>query len=300
MLSSNKIICTKLAQLCINSITAAPTILSSPMNTSAPLNTEITFSCTIVPEVASEVVVTWSGPDSPLPSPVNSEENGMITSNLTVNVSDGRHQFELYSCSVSYVNCLMVATSNPAAFSIIPPPMIIEPPMGGDFDINSFLSLICMATNYGTVTVTWTGPTSDLQGTDLVNDTVISSNYSTLLSNHSLGGNYTCIATNEAGSDSASTIVFIRPVVMPEVVLASIGDEVTLVCQVQTYPSSTICWERENSLGMFEVINTVDMLTFVPLKFGDEGTYRCVASVDGSNKTSTTLSRITSKYIWLS
>ena len=268
------------------------------MNTSAPINTEITFSCIIIQEVASEVVVTWSGPDSPLPTPLNSNENGTITSNLTINVTDGQHQFELYSCSVSYLNCLMVATSDSATYSIIPPPMIIEPPIGGDFDINSFLSLICMATNYGTVTITWTGPTSDLQGTDLVNDTVISSNYSTLLSNHSLGGIYTCIATNEAGSENASTVVFIRPVVMPEVVLASIGDEVILVCQVQTYPSSTICWEKETSMGMFEVINTVNMLAFVPLKFGDEGTYRCVASVDGSNKTSTTLSHITSKYIW--
>ena len=245
------------------------------------------------------MVITWNGPDLPLPSPVNYEENGMIISNLTINVTDGRHQFELYSCSVSYVNCLMVVTSDPATFSILPPPMITEPPMRGDFVINSSLSLMCTATNYGSVTFTWTGPELDLQGTDaLVNGTVISSKYSTLLSNHSLGGTYTCIATNEAGSDNASAIVFIRPVVVPEVVVATNGDEVVLTCQVQTYPTSVIRWEKENLMRLFEVVNISERaLTFMPPSVRDEGVYRCVASVEGqSDKISTTVSRITGNY----
>ena len=277
------------------------------MNTSVPMNTEVTFSCTIIPEVASEVVITWSGPDSPLPSPVDSEENDTITSNLTVNVTDGRHQFELYTCSVSYSNCLVVATSSPATFSIVLPPIITKPPVGGDFDINSSLLLTCTATNFGTVTIAWIGPESDLQGTNvLFNDVNTSYVYSILLSDHSLGGIYTCLATNEAGSDNASVIVFIRPVVLPEMILASRGDEVILSCQVQSSPSSTIRWEKENLLGTFEVVNgsesalffngSDNTLAFRPFEFGDEGVYRCVASVDGlTDKSSTTVSRITSK-----
>ena len=190
----------------------------------------------------------------------------------------------------------MVVTSDPATFSILPPPMITEPPMGGDFDINSSLLLTCTATQYGSVAFTWTGPGPDLQGTDvLVYDTIISKNYSTLLSNHSLGGTYTCIVTNEAGSDNASAIVFIRPVVLPEVVIASNGDLVILICQVQAYPSSIIRWEKENSMGIFEAVNRSEStLTFRPPAVRDEGVYRCVASVEGqSDKISTTVSRIT-------
>ena len=171
--------------------------------------------------------------------------------------------------------------------------------MGGDFDINSSLSLTCTATNHGSVALKWTGPTPDLQGMDvMVNDMIIGSNYSTPLSNHSLGGVYTCIAANEAGSDNASAIVFIRPVVLPEVVIASNGDEVILICQVQAYPSSIIRWERENLVGMFEAVNRSEAtLTFRPPAVRDEGVYRCVASAEGqSDKISTTVSSITGKY----
>ena len=265
------------------------------MNTSVLLNTEATFSCTFNPEVDSEVIITWSGPDS-LPSPVNSEENGLITSNLVINVTDGRYQFELYSCSVSYVHCSMVVTSDPVTFSIIQPPMITEPPIGGDFDINSPLSLTCSATNYGTVTFTWTGPGPYIQETDLlVDNTYIRNNYSIMLSNHSLGGTYTCKVTNEAGSDNASAIIFIRPVVLPEIVVATIGDEVILTCQVQTYPSSIIRWEKKKLTGLFDTINgSGKKLTFMPFTFEDEGVYRCVAAVDGEpDKISTTVAHIT-------
>ena len=265
------------------------------MDTSVLLNTEATFTCTISPEFASEVVITWSGPDPSLPSPVNSVENGRIISNLTINVTDGRYQSELYSCSARFVNSLMVVTSDPATFSIISPPMITEPPIGGDFDINSSLALTCTAMNYGTVSITWTGPAPDLQGTNVfVNNTAISNSYNTLLSNHSLGGIYTCIATNEHGSDNASATVFVRPVVLPERVIANNGDEVTLMCYVQTYPRSTILWERLR-LGIFDIVGSGRTLTFSPPSVRDHGFYRCFASIDGEPDKFSTFSEIRGK-----
>jgi hypothetical protein len=245
------------------------------------------------------VTITWSGPDSSLPSPVNSVENGAITSNLTINVTDGLHEGLLYNCSASYVNCPMVSTSDSATFSIILPPVIVQAPMGGDFDINSSLSLTCAAMNYGTVSITWTGPQSNLQGMyTSVNNLAVTNEYASFLSNHSLGGVYTCMVTNEAGSAMASTVVYVRPFVLPESVFANNGDDILLMCVSQTPPNSSIQWEKENTLGIFEAFSeSGQTLMFRPITFGDEGVYRCVESVNGqSDKISTSESLITSKH----
>ena len=277
---------------------AVPTIHDSPANISVPRNAEATFSCVVAAEVSSQVAISWSGPGSSLPQPVNSVENGIVTSNLTINVTDGSHEGQLYNCSAYYINCSGIAFSDSATFSIIPPPTITQAPVGGDYNINDTLALTCSAMDIGALEIIWTGPISDVQGNNLlVGDGVISNSYNTTLSNYSLGGTYTCIATNEAGSDMASVVVFIRPVVVPEVVFASNGDDITLMCRTQMSPNSSISWEKQNTLGMFEALSQAGQtLVFRSITFGDEGIYRCVASVDmQSDKISTTVSYIASK-----
>ena len=273
----------------------APTI-QNPVDTFAPLNAEATFSCVIA---GSAIDVTWNGPNSVLPPPVNMEENGNITSNLTINVTDGSYEGHMYNCTVRYRYCFMEVTSTSATFFVILLPNI-QPPFiaSGVFDVGDSLSLTCVATtNYGTLSITWTGPTSDLQGTDVVvteNNRTNTLNISQL--NSTTGGLYTCIATNEAGTDTTNATIFVRPVVGLTLILANSGEDVTLTCDVQRFPPISIRWEKQNSVGVYEIFqnDSEHNLTFAPVVHGDEGIYRCVVTPEGfSEQASTTVALIT-------
>ena len=97
--------------------------------------------------------------------------------------------------------------------------------------------------------------------------------------NASHGGTYTCIISNAAGNDSVSTTLYVAPYIdtlLEEQTLAENGSNVNIVCTAAGFPIPNVIWV--NALGS-DISNT-SLLQFSPVIFGDEGSYRCVATIE--------------------
>ena len=101
----------------------------------------------------------------------------------------------------------------------------------------------------------------------------------------SSGGSYTCTVSNLAGSDSATTTLYVAPyfVTHPENVEMSNRSEVNITCLAESFPEPEYIWMRDGDSNLVrEGVVTADMpnsLGFRPVLFGDEGVYTCVASI---------------------
>ena len=97
----------------------------------------------------------------------------------------------------------------------------------------------------------------------------------------SIGGMYTCVVTNAAGSDSDSTFIFISPYFISQPVNEETinGSSVTLQCVAEAFPSPSYQWERTDGAPIRDIIaNDTNSLVFLPVLFGDEGDYYCNAT----------------------
>ncbi len=96
------------------------------------------------------------------------------------------------------------------------------------------------------------------------------------------GGEYTCVASNDAGNDTASTSVFISPyfITEPEDVRTSNGTSVFIACEADSFPAPVYQWTRSNMQAIRSLVtgSNSTVLRFDPLQFGDEGTYFCNVS----------------------
>jgi len=96
--------------------------------------------------------------------------------------------------------------------------------------------------------------------------------------NASHGGEYSCLTSNTAGDNSASTFVFISPyfVTTPQNVFAVAFSSQSLTCVAEAFPSPLYEWNKvENSIRSdLSGVNN-ETLTFDLLMFGDEGNYSC-------------------------
>ena len=93
----------------------------------------------------------------------------------------------------------------------------------------------------------------------------------------SSGGSYTCLVSNAAGNDSASTTLYVAPYIvtpLEEQTLTANGSNVNLNCDADGFPSPIVTWIDVTNLKLF---NT-SLLQFSPVMFGDEGVYRCEAT----------------------
>ena len=104
----------------------------------------------------------------------------------------------------------------------------------------------------------------------------------------SSGGSYTCTVSNAAGSDSASTTLYVAPYIvtpLDEQTLTTNGSNVNVTCDADGFPTPTVSWMDMTNA---EVVN-VPLLEFNPVMFGDEGLYRCeaTAEINGMNITTT-------------
>ena len=95
------------------------------------------------------------------------------------------------------------------------------------------------------------------------------------------GGEYTCVVSNVAGSENASSVLLVEPsiTVDPIDVFADVGDFVMLLCMAEAFPEAVYSWMRIGS----EIREDIDgqtntTLIFDPVIFGDEGAYVCTAS----------------------
>ena len=104
----------------------------------------------------------------------------------------------------------------------------------------------------------------------------------------SSGGLYRCTVSNAAGSDSASTTLYVTPYIvtpLKEQTLTTNGSNVNISCDADGFPSPTVSWVDTTNA---EAVN-MSLLEFSPVIFGDEGLYRCVATaeINGMNFTTT-------------
>ena len=111
------------------------------------------------------------------------------------------------------------------------------------------------------------------------------------------GGDYTCIAENEAGVTVATTNLSVRLYIddiQQTVLNTRNGAFESLLCTIEGFPVSYRWQKKEeifssgmtnSAMGLMDSVevkftnfSTVRVLMFDPAVFGDEGVYRCVAS----------------------
>ena len=108
------------------------------------------------------------------------------------------------------------------------------------------------------------------------------------------GGEYTCVVSNAAGSDSINTTLYIRPyfTTQPMSISTEAGQNETLICEAEGFPEPTIQWFRDNGADFGMNVTGMDTsdLMFTPVQFGDEGDYYCTATSNGESTNSSTVS----------
>lgn len=100
------------------------------------------------------------------------------------------------------------------------------------------------------------------------------------------GGIYTCTVSNDQGSDSISTTVYVAPFILTpldELTLTVNEAFVNVSCDSAGFPMPSVRWEDMTGV----TVSSTQLLEFSPVLFGDEGGYRCVAiaNINGTNFT---------------
>ena len=116
-------------------------------------------------------------------------------------------------------------------------------------------------------------------GTDLDNETAQTLTVSQISAAD--GGEYTCVVSNAAGNDSASTLLNVSPeiVLNPTDVLARNGTVHTLLCEARAFPEPQYEWVHVTETASGSVVGAnSSMLVFDPVMLGDEGSYYCMAT----------------------
>ena len=127
-------------------------------------------------------------------------------------------------------------------------------------------------------------------GTNLDNETMQTLAITQISVNN--GDQYTCIVSNAAGNDSASTSLFVYPEITlnpVDVLNATNGTVRVLVCEAVAFPEPEYEWVRVGGDfgGNVNGINS-NMLVFAPVLFGDEGEYFCNVIANGRSVQSNT------------
>jgi hypothetical protein len=120
------------------------------------------------------------------------------------------------------------------------------------------------------------GPNNSFQWT--INGNIISNNneVNLIAIDSSYGGNYTCTVSNAAGTDSASTMLYVAPYIVTPLenqTFTTNGSNVIIFCNTSGFPTPSTSWL--NTLGL--EVSTISLLQFDPVFFGDEGVYHCAA-----------------------
>ena len=96
------------------------------------------------------------------------------------------------------------------------------------------------------------------------------------------GDEYTCIVSNVAGNDTASTSLFVYPEITLDpvsVLNATNGTVHILTCEAVGFPEPLYRWVRVSGTFRGNVVGVnSSILVFSPVIFGDEGEYYCTAT----------------------
>jgi hypothetical protein len=263
---------------------------------------EVSFTCSINGGIGSSVEIVWSGPVD-LPEPILTESSdGVFTSNLTL--SNVTATFTgIYQCTGRYNNSLCFAdVSSNASLVVIAPPIIIDQTeFLSKVDSGETVSLYVLFLSLPSHTdVNCIGPDGVVfEETRMDSNTQQSIHIDITISsvNFTHGGEYLCTANNSAGEITATALLLVRPVVEPKEALAKNGDNVTLLCLVQSFPEPSYIWEMlrdsndsDTFPGEFGFVSgsgenmmaTHPFLKFEPVEYGDAGVYRCMVNINGT------------------
>ena len=98
------------------------------------------------------------------------------------------------------------------------------------------------------------------------------------------------MVSNTAGNDSATAVLYVEPIIVtqPTDILARNGTVVSFTCAAESFPAPEYTWEEYNEeSSSFDTVSNGSVLEFTPAVFGDEGSYRCVASLPGTSRNAT-------------
>ena len=141
----------------------------------------------------------------------------------------------------------------------------------------------CSAQGSPYITYQWQKDGQDLMGE--INPTLTVSNISAMN-----GGTYTCVVSNAAGNGSATAVLYVEPIIVtqPTDILTRNGTVENFTCVAESFPAPEYTWEKYNEeTNSFDMVSNGPVLEFTPAVFGDEGSYRCVASQPGTSRTAT-------------
>jgi hypothetical protein len=254
-----------------------------------------------------DVNIVWSGPVVQLQPATIKTDNGIFISNLTL--ANANMFFSgVYQCTAGYDNSLCNANvSSNTTLDVIAPPSIVDQTQSPYIvDRGANLSLVFVFSAHPSFTnLRCSGPngniemnTSSIHLTRKYNFNAFQIRVVIDMSsiNHTDGGIYSCDATNIAGSDSATVLLLVRPIVEPELTLARNGDTVTFKCLAQSFPEPSYMWEMisiTDSSGSGSLLDafgsgsndnqiiTQPILEFKPVEYKDNGNYHCVIIFNG-------------------
>lgn len=114
---------------------------------------------------------------------------------------------------------------------------------------------------------------------------IANSHQISVLVNVSSGGNYTCTVSNDASSETDSTMLYVHPVIIqnPDQFVDAINGSTTdFSCDAESFPEPMYQWVRPDGLVVRNEVtdeNRTNVLGFNPVLFGDEGAYICRAFI---------------------
>ena len=183
----------------------------------------------------------------------------------------------LYSCSkktwYTTHDCLYILVS---IFSVSPEGGVSVTPVGVVYDEGDTVTFLCSAEGGPGNTLQWLKDGEPFSG-------IISGSENNLtLTNITIddGAVYTCVASNAAGTGSASVSLNISPVIIlhPVNIGVTNGTNTSFTCAASAFPEPTYVWIRvggelpESAIGV-----TSSTLMLSPAVFGDQGEYYCSA-----------------------
>ena len=272
---------------------------------------EVSFNCSVNGGAGNTVEIEWNGPATVvLPvSTTNEIRDGVFMSKLTL--TNVTIDFTgVYFCTARYNNslCTENITSN-ASLIVVGPPSIIDQAdstlkIDSGVNVNLFFEFSSLPSH---TDVQCSGPDGvigmdntygiNLERVDSDSRFQIRVDINITSVNYTHGGIYSCIVNNSAGVVEATTLLLVRPVVDPPEVLAKNGDMVTFMCLAQSFPEPSYVWERfrdsNDSDSIPDVFGYVSgsgenmmathpFLDFEPVRYGDEGVYRCMVKINGT------------------